>query len=139
MAKRESGNGLIYAIHQLGTKAVKIGTANDPQSRMAGLQVGNPGELVLLATGTGGMWLEHEAHKYLKPARIRGEWYSLEHQVVWEVINALKARGTLTAWYVGKMAEGVKRYERRKTLREFDRLLTSLENIRGREKRAEVV
>jgi len=81
------------------TGPVKIGIANDPKSRLATLQTGNPRPLALywhfpmidrpMAAG-----LEQYLHEQHKACRLAGEWFDLTpeeaHQSVMEFCAAAK-------------------------------------------------
>jgi hypothetical protein len=76
----------VYFI-QAGTSGpIKIGTAQDPQSRLVRLQTANPWPLysVLLIWAPAG--LERELHRLLAEHRIRGEWFR-PHADVWAAIE----------------------------------------------------
>lgn len=65
-----------YAIVGVGTGRVKLGCADDVQSRGSDLQVGSPVELVLIATCDTN--IEREAHRVLEQYWVHGEWFQLE-------------------------------------------------------------
>ena len=54
---------------------IKIGIANNPKGRLAGMQVHCPYLLRLLATSTGGRKVEKELHRRFHDAHVRGEWF----------------------------------------------------------------
>jgi hypothetical protein len=59
---------------------IKIGVARDVMRRLNELQIGNPLELVLLASFKANSeahayWLEKNLHRFFKEDHIRGEWF----------------------------------------------------------------
>jgi hypothetical protein len=69
--------GFIYAVgcHEY----VKIGIAENVPLRIAGLQIGNPYDLVFLGAWKTFRPAEHELaiHRHLASYRVRGEWFKL--------------------------------------------------------------
>lgn len=65
----------VYVIHAVGTGFVKIGVAEDVQSRLRTLATGCPYELRLVATIEADRAFEKKLHGQLRPERIRGEWF----------------------------------------------------------------
>lgn len=76
----------IYAI-QAGDEAVKVGSANDPEHRMALLQIGNHLPLKLILTFEGSIVDEIALHKRLKRWHLRGEWFQNVTDV-WEIVRS---------------------------------------------------
>lgn len=72
----------LYAVHDRENDAVKFGIARDTATRMRGLQIGNPGSLVLVGACPATVELERFFHDALKPWRIRGEWFRCCDQVL---------------------------------------------------------
>ena len=90
---------MIYAVHILDSKFVKIGFSSneDPQERIASLQTGNPYEIKVLFTTFGTLVQEQQIHKALFHAftRIRipippNEWYPGKSPVFQEFLTYLK-------------------------------------------------
>jgi hypothetical protein len=90
---------MIYAVHILDSKFVKIGFSNneDPQERISALQTGNPYEIQLLFTTFGTLVQEQQIHKALFDAftRIRipippNEWYPGKNTFFQEFLAYLK-------------------------------------------------
>lgn len=67
----------VYFIQNTRTKSVKIGSSNDPRSRVCQLQTGCPDRLALLGFAPGGSSLEHEIHRRFAQYREcrDGEWF----------------------------------------------------------------
>ncbi|WP_164541050.1 GIY-YIG nuclease family protein [Streptomyces abyssomicinicus] len=65
----------MYLIGPPNTCIAKIGVSNDPQERLADLQVGSHQPLVLLWKTPGGQGLESALHAYFAPYRTHGEWF----------------------------------------------------------------
>lgn len=80
----------MYAIHDCGAAAVKIGTAQDPVKRLRELQTGNPALLVLLGACHANLGLERRFQEALRPWLLRGEWFreSVEVLALVELILA---------------------------------------------------
>jgi hypothetical protein len=74
----EDGPGWVYYIQDLSNGNIKIGhTGQDPEKRMANLQTGCSGELVLLRKDFVQKMIasEQSQHGRFKGDRIRGEWF----------------------------------------------------------------
>lgn len=69
----------------------KIGVANDPQSRRAMLQTGNPSLLGVAAAvpvaRRHALAVEKQAHRILKSKRIRGEWFNVSPEEAADAIR----------------------------------------------------
>ena len=65
----------VYLIGSANSSLAKIGVSNDPEVRLADLQVGSPLPLVLLWKTPGGQGLESALHNYFAPYRQHGEWF----------------------------------------------------------------
>jgi hypothetical protein len=65
----------VYLIGPPNTCIAKIGVSDDPEARLADLQVGSHQPLVLLWKTSGGQGLESALHAYFAPYRIHGEWF----------------------------------------------------------------
>lgn len=68
-------NAVSYVYFITDGEAVKIGKANNPKSRLAGLQTSHHKPLRFIATMPGGSELERELHRVFSRFRIRGEWF----------------------------------------------------------------
>lgn len=66
----------VYFIENAETRRIKIGTAANPEKRLADLQVGNDCELRLIGFVAGGLATESELHRRFAGLRVRGEWFS---------------------------------------------------------------
>lgn len=56
-------------------EAIKIGKANNPKSRLSGLQTSHHKPLTILAVTPGNETLEREFHRIFDSKRLRGEWF----------------------------------------------------------------
>lgn len=56
-------------------EAIKIGKANNPKSRLSGLQTSHHKPLAIISTMPGGLELEREIHVIFDGFRLRGEWF----------------------------------------------------------------
>ncbi|MYX32250.1 MULTISPECIES: GIY-YIG nuclease family protein [unclassified Streptomyces] len=65
----------VYLIGSPVVRPVKIGVSNDPEARLADLQVGSPVPLVLLWEAKGGQQLESALHQHFAAHRLHGEWF----------------------------------------------------------------
>ena len=80
-AKMEGTN--IYFIGSLESRTVKIGKSNNPEKRLAELQIGNPHKLVLYGViDDVSSELERRLHRILDPFRLEGEWFKLTDEVI---------------------------------------------------------
>lgn len=81
---------LVYFISN-GNGAVKIGVAESPERRLAGLQTGSPFDLSLEATCSGGLEQEKAYHSLFSDHRLRGEWFAAHPDILIEIerLNAL--------------------------------------------------
>jgi len=71
---RTAQDSYVYFIQ--GADKIKIGIAQDPQSRFENIQNMSPIRLRLLAVQSGGYELETELHKRFDHLRQHGEWFS---------------------------------------------------------------
>jgi hypothetical protein len=71
-----AARGYVYFIESGFGGLIKIGYAQDPESRMVRLQTGNPEELHLLAVIQAPSWTERELHDKFKAENITGEWFA---------------------------------------------------------------
>lgn len=67
--------GFVYFVRNTRTRSVKVGWSNDPQARLAMLQVACEDTLVLEATIPADQTAERRFHRMLAACRIRGEWF----------------------------------------------------------------
>lgn len=66
----------VYLIHDVYSKAYKIGVSNDPYTRLKALQTSNPrGQLRLVTFIYGSYDLEKKLHLRFSLNRINGEWF----------------------------------------------------------------
>jgi Meiotically up-regulated gene 113 len=67
---------MIYLIKPVGKRGpVKIGVANNPEDRLAGLQCGSPLQLEIVGLISGDYALERALHHRLRDDRLHGEWF----------------------------------------------------------------
>jgi Meiotically up-regulated gene 113 len=69
------GTRFVYFIQAGDTGPVKIGLANEPETRTRTLQTGNHRELHLRHVIPGDEGIERQLHDRFREARIRGEWF----------------------------------------------------------------
>lgn len=86
----------VYLIHNSESECVKIGVANDPQSRLKDLQVGSPVPLAILQTiecvsRPSAHSLEKLLHKKYAAYRVSGEWFKIDTAVLMAEISELIA------------------------------------------------
>ncbi len=85
-----SDDSYVYFVQAASGGPIKIGISNDPLGRLAQLQTGHPGALVILAVVPGGRQLELDLHKKFAKHRIHGEWFSPTPELLEIVGNADK-------------------------------------------------
>ena len=86
----------IYFIEIEKIGSIKIGyTASSPERRMAQLQTGQPGKLLLIGTIPGDKEIETNLHKELNEYRLNGEWFS--HKIRFIADHLIKNQGP---WYL---------------------------------------
>jgi hypothetical protein len=98
---RTDAISVIYFIQDRSTLLIKIGyTAAEPIHRLAQLQVGCPGGLVLLCAADGDREKEISLHKQLASSRERGEWFRPTPEVlsnIWAIAYNFGARDVFNA------------------------------------------
>lgn len=74
---------MIYFIHSPIQNKVKIGKATKGKlhSRLMGIQIGNPDELVVLGVMDGGRKEERQLHLLFRHLHVRGEWFKYEAEL----------------------------------------------------------
>jgi len=88
--EREKSSG-VYFIQSGDDGPVKIGLAQNPRNRLAGLQTSHPVKLKLLAfILQGGRDLEKSLHARFRSSRLNGEWFTLT-PALQEIIDAANA------------------------------------------------
>jgi Meiotically Up-regulated Gene 113 (MUG113) protein len=97
----------VYFIQANPSKRVKIGKANNPETRLKELQTGSPEKLSILGLINckhSGQAAEREAvlHKQFSDLRLEGEWFDFGHELVayccgwgWIETDLLGLRDTL--------------------------------------------
>jgi hypothetical protein len=74
---------MIYFIQIVNKdKFIKIGYSSNVYARLMDLQVGNPYELVLLATMAGEYEVEDAIHEKFAKYRVRGEWFEPHNKIL---------------------------------------------------------
>lgn len=81
MKKRKAG--WIYVLQENGnsTGPIKIGFANDVDTRIEQLQAGNPRRLRLLARIHGDSVMEAALHRQYRAYRLVGEWFEWSNEI----------------------------------------------------------
>ena len=79
---------MIYFIQAECSRAIKIGKANDPKSRLATFRTSAPEPLVLLGAVEGDYAEEAEYHRRFERYRLHGEWFGGEDLEA-EVLSAI--------------------------------------------------
>lgn len=90
LASVEPTNAVVYFVQD--GDFVKIGASTAGRSlmlRVAGLQVGNPRELVLRCVIAGD--LEREFHEHFAKQRVRGEWFRIDDEIEAFMVEAAAA------------------------------------------------
>lgn len=80
----------VYFIQENNSKAIKIGKAVDPNTRLKQLQTGHPYELKILKVISGGYKEEKKLHKLFEKYRLAGEWFEYNDELM-GYIDDLKA------------------------------------------------
>ena len=80
----------VYLIE--GAGLIKIGTAYNPERRMAEMQTGSPVPLTLLAKTSGNYQTEDRLHKRFSQWCTAGEWFDLEPDVLAQLIEEFGGR-----------------------------------------------
>lgn len=88
---RGSPRGGVYLIECSRTRALKIGWARHPESRLAELQTGAPFLLRVVTTFPGQREDETALHRLFFSARIHGEWFGPEIREA--ALSVFRARG----------------------------------------------
>jgi len=96
MLPQRSRTGIIYYIQDTGGGAVKIGYSRDPKTRLNGMQVGNPNELILLGGFQARKEMEKELHKSFSNLNIRGEWFKPKSDFLLKTLQLLSEKGFIT-------------------------------------------
>ena len=68
----------VYFIQSVNGGPIKIGYAENVNTRLNELQIGNPEELQVIKTIRGGRDVETTIHEAFKQYRLRGEWFNAE-------------------------------------------------------------
>lgn len=73
---------MIYFIQTADNRYVKIGTAEDPIKRLAGIQTSMPYKIRLIGVMLGDYALESTLHHKFRSTRVRGEWFQTTRALV---------------------------------------------------------
>lgn len=88
----------VYMIRCGEAGPVKIGKADDPQSRLRDLQTGHHEELAIIRVLDGGEAEEKHLHTHFAEFRIRGEWFQFSDEMltvsVAEMVAGEEAKAT---------------------------------------------
>jgi hypothetical protein len=85
----------LYFIEDADAGAIKIGRGNDPASRLATMQTGNPRKLALIDALPNMGWQESFWHCAWQLSHIRGEWFEATDELR-AAIRAIRAGGDWT-------------------------------------------
>lgn len=77
---------MIYFIQTSDNRYIKIGTAEDPIKRLAGIQTSMPYKIRLIGVMLGDYALERVLHDKFRNTRVRGEWFQTTRQLVEQAI-----------------------------------------------------
>ena len=66
---------------------IKIGTANNPKTRLKELQTGNARPLSIIKSIKGSFAIENAFHYKYKEYRVSGEWFNLPKEIIGEITN----------------------------------------------------
>jgi hypothetical protein len=77
----------VYAIQAGADGPIKLGVARRPEQRLRDLQTANASELRLVATWPAPRWEEADLHEMFAHARIRGEWFRPEPDLLEYVLR----------------------------------------------------
>lgn len=80
--------GFVYAFLAEAVARIKFGFSTDVAGRLLALQTAAPCRLRLLGSVPASANVERWIHRYLRPFRANGEWYSLSPEVI-TVVSAL--------------------------------------------------
>ena len=85
---------MVYFIQEGADGPIKIGTTDDPKTRLQGLQTGNPRLLKLLYVMSGDKNLEVRLHKLFRSSCMRGEWFDPTKELT-DLIENLNKSGPI--------------------------------------------
>ena len=83
---------MIYFVQAGDDGPIKIGTSNNPESRIDSLQTANPNKLKILHIGPGKRTREKAIQRHFHHLSISGEWYCPEEDLL-NFIDYLNGRG----------------------------------------------
>lgn len=117
--------GIVYVVRTADAGPVKIGWAKNLIRRLESLQIGNPSELVVLASWRGTMRDEKLIHWRFRAAWKRGEWFALDDEALAALLacdeprtrseaNAIRRKRALVFARVGEESTGLTHYKRMK-------------------------
>jgi hypothetical protein len=102
---------MIYFIHNVERRAIKIGYAANPIQRMRALQTGLPDTLELMGSIEGDMCRERDLHRRFESFRIRGEWFRADFTLIAAIQDLLsppsETESANGSWDVAGPAEDV--------------------------------
>jgi hypothetical protein len=82
-----SKQSYVYIIHCKDLNTIKIGYSDNPFARLSQLQMGNSSELSIISIFKGGLEEESVLHKILKLNSVRGEWFSVDDELIAELVS----------------------------------------------------
>ena len=82
-----SKQSYVYIIHCKDLATIRIGYSDNPFARLSQLQMGNSSELSIVSVFKGGREEEAELHDRFELNGVRGEWFSVDDNLVSELVN----------------------------------------------------
>lgn len=111
---KEAPTNITYFIQCVSGGPIKIGRTEDLETRLAGLQVSNHEELVVLCSVKSHKDLEPELHALLDKYRVRGEWFEPSKDVL-EVMSLIKTGDHVeVSKRINKLNLGTRKYDDRR-------------------------
>ena len=77
-----SKQSYVYIIHCKDLATIRIGYSDNPFARLSQLQMGNSSELSIVSVFKGGREEEAELHDRFELNGVRGEWFSVDDNLV---------------------------------------------------------
>lgn len=80
----------VYFIQAIEGGPIKIGMSQNPERRLADLQVGSPVRLRIIGVAVGGQQREAALHRRLAKHRVHGEWFADAPEVMAAIAEVLR-------------------------------------------------